>query len=116
MEYYIMNKANQFYREAMAKHGLANAVSPMIEDIVLMIVEKMEKEHEADVRIYQEERRKFLGKIEHLEHLLAQKNKKEPDFEMVAETNKPPKQPTMDDIRHLTSFVPYAEAEVTVKV
>ena len=44
-----MEKADQLYREAMAKHGLANCVSPMIKDIVFTIVEKMEKENIAEV-------------------------------------------------------------------
>ena len=88
MEYYIMEKAEQFYREAMAKHGLANCVSPMIKDIVFGIVEKMEKEN--------------LAKIKELQDKMVL----DPDFEMVVD-------PTMDEIRHLaqsrghTFVVPY---------
>ena len=37
-------KAEKLYREALARHGLANCVSPMIKDIVYTIVEAMEKE------------------------------------------------------------------------
>ncbi len=55
MEYYIMEKADQFYREAMAKHGLANCVSPMIKDIVFMIVEKMEKDNLAEIKKLQDQ-------------------------------------------------------------
>ena len=55
MEYYIMEKAEQLYREAMAKHGLANCVSPMIKDIVFMVVEKMEKEAEKEITQLQDQ-------------------------------------------------------------
>tara|TARA_R110000744_G_scaffold101612_1_gene195862 strand:+ start:6384 stop:6986 length:603 start_codon:yes stop_codon:yes gene_type:complete len=37
-------KAEKLYREALARHGLANCISPMIKDIVYTIVEAMEKE------------------------------------------------------------------------
>ena len=54
MEYYIMTKADDLYKEAMAKHGLASCVSPMIQDIVFTIVEKMEKEHLAEIKKLQD--------------------------------------------------------------
>ena len=94
-----MKKAEQFYREAMAKHGLANAVSPMIKDIVFDIVEKMEKENLSEIKELQD-------KIDLHNLIHKQKMVLEPDFEMVVD-------PTMDEIRHLgrsrgvTFVVPY---------
>jgi hypothetical protein len=79
MDYYIMKKAERFYREAMAKHGLANAVSPMIEDIVFDIVEKMEMEDKEIERALNRELEGLKNKLNTIQKEnfhLKQKNKK----------------------------------------